>query len=82
MMQKLAYKLRTKQYLINNHHDSPGQFIPQLYIKLTGWNPPPATNLIKTKMTEFERNLKIAKQPKINRNTSTSAHNKEQLCKI
>jgi hypothetical protein len=77
-MQKLAYKPRTKQYLINNNHDSPEQCIPQLYIKLTGWIPPPATNTIETKMTEFERNLKIATTTNQNINSSTSPLNKER----
>jgi hypothetical protein len=57
---KLAYKIRTKQYLLQNESKSSDIYIPQIYVKLKGWNPPPAPLDIENCITDFERNLQDA----------------------
>jgi len=44
-LQILAYKIRTRQYLIQNNNNNTSPYIPQIYIKLKGWYPPPAQKL-------------------------------------
>jgi hypothetical protein len=59
---KLAYKIRTKEYL--QHQKDPTnpttEYIPQLYIKLKGWHPPPASPTIEKEITQFEKKIKEA----------------------
>jgi hypothetical protein len=59
---KLAYKIRTKEYL--QHHKDPTnpttEYIPQLYVKLKGWHPPPASPTIEEEITQFEKKIKAA----------------------
>jgi hypothetical protein len=59
-MLKLAYKIRTKHYLLNHNRHSTNEYIPQLYKKLQGWHPPPAPNNTEDKLTNFEKLLKEA----------------------
>jgi len=59
---KLAYKIRTKHYLDTNGRTSLDDYIPQLYIKLKGWNPPPAASHTETLLHSFETKLKEAIQ--------------------
>jgi hypothetical protein len=49
-MLKLAYKVCTKQYLLENNHTLSLNYTPQLYIKLKNWNPPPASNTTEEKL--------------------------------
>jgi len=60
-MQKLAYRIRTKFYLQRNP-STKIDYIPQLYIKLKGWDPPPAPISVEDAITLFEKQLKIAIQ--------------------
>ena len=60
-MQKLAYRIRTKFYLQCNP-STKNDYIPQLYIKLKGWDPPPAPLSVEDAITLFEKQLKIAIQ--------------------
>jgi len=59
-MKKLAYRVRTKQYLLDNNTINRNYYIPQLYVKLQNWNPPPASATTKDRMTLFERRLREA----------------------
>ncbi len=59
-MQKLAYKIRTKHYLLTNDRTQHTEYIPQLYIKLKNWFPPPAPLTTEALMTVFEKNLREA----------------------
>jgi hypothetical protein len=59
-MLKLAYKIRTKHYLLNHNRHPTNDYIPQLYKKLQGWHPPPAPNTTEDKLTTFEKLLKEA----------------------
>jgi hypothetical protein len=56
-MQKLAYKVRTKHYLLTNDRTQQTDYIPQLYIKLKNWFPPPAPLTTEDLMTVLEKNL-------------------------
>jgi hypothetical protein len=57
-LQKLAYKIRTKQYRLQNNNKNATPYIPQIYVKLKGWHPPPAPIDIENKLTTFEKLLK------------------------
>jgi hypothetical protein len=46
---KMAYNIRTKQYLLKNNPSPSGTYIPQIYVKLKDWNPPPASTEIESK---------------------------------
>ncbi len=59
-LQKLAYRIRTKHYLQNNKRTESTEYIPQLYIKVKGWNPPPASNTIEDELVNFDRHLREA----------------------
>jgi len=54
----LAYKIRTKQYRLQNNNKNATPYIPQIYVKLKGWHPPPAPIDIENKLTTFEKLLK------------------------
>lgn len=34
------------------------EYMPQIYVKLKGWNPPPASLTIENQLTIFEQQLK------------------------
>ncbi len=57
-MRKLAYRIRTKYYL-QEHPSTNHDYIPQIYVKLKGWDPPPAPLNVENAITEFEKQLKI-----------------------
>jgi hypothetical protein len=59
-LKKLAYKIQTTQYLLEKNDTNPEPYNPQIYIKLKGWNPTPATSDIKNSITDFEHNIKKA----------------------
>jgi len=59
-MLKLAYKIRTKNHLITTGKTNANEYIPQLYIKLKNWNPPPAPLSTEERMTLFEKKIKEA----------------------
>jgi hypothetical protein len=42
-IKKLAYRIRTKQYLLTENRQSEREYIPQIYVKLKNWDPPPAS---------------------------------------
>ena len=54
----LVYRIHTKQYLNTNGHSSSMEYMPQIYVKLKGWNPPPASLTIENQLTIFEQQLK------------------------
>jgi len=56
-MRKLAYRIRTKNYLLDNNTRHREDYIPQLYVKLKNWNPPPAPLITEERMTLFEKRL-------------------------
>jgi hypothetical protein len=53
----MAYKIRTKQYLKQFDKNNTTPYIPQIYIKVQGWNPPPASLTIENRLTDFEKLL-------------------------
>jgi len=53
-MKKLSYKIHIKKYLLDNATKSHTEYKPQLYIKLNGWSPPPASAIIESHMTLLE----------------------------
>ncbi len=57
-MLKMAYSIRTKNYLIQQTDHPNSDYIPQLYVKIKGWHPPPATLTIENKITDFEKRLR------------------------
>jgi hypothetical protein len=68
----MAYSIRTKFYLNDINHEST-DYEKQIYTKNKTWNPPPASNQIEDKLTEFgmalklqqtQLNLKIIQKPK------------------
>jgi len=56
-MLKMAYQIRMKQYLISKWTNSSDEDIPQIYVKLKGWNPPPASLSLEDKLTHFEKQV-------------------------
>jgi hypothetical protein len=52
-IKKLAYRIRTKQYLLSNKKQTSTEYIPQIYVKLKKWYPPLASLTIENKITEF-----------------------------
>jgi hypothetical protein len=54
---KLAYKIITMQYLMENNTASIPN-IPKIYVKLKGWHPPPTSNFIEDNFTKFEKKFK------------------------
>jgi hypothetical protein len=59
-LKKLAYSIRTKQYLLDNPHRPNQTYIPQIYIKLKDWHPPPASLNTENRITLFEKNVRQA----------------------
>jgi len=59
-IKKLAYRIRTKQYLLDNDTINRNEYIPQLYVKIKNWNPPPASASTEERMTLFEKKLREA----------------------
>jgi hypothetical protein len=59
-MLKLAYRIRTKHHLITSNKPQNQSYNPQIYVKLKGWNPPPAPLTTEECMTNFEKKLKEA----------------------
>jgi hypothetical protein len=59
-MHKLAYSIRNKLYILENTQPKQFEYIPQIYIKLKNWNPPPATNLIEDQSTQFGKLMEEA----------------------
>ncbi len=57
-IKKLAYRIRTKQYLLTENRQSEREYIPQIYVKLKNWHPPPASLNIENRITAFEKHLK------------------------
>ena len=62
-MQKLANRIRTKYYLQQNSSTN-NNYIPQLYIRLKGWDPPPAPLKVENSITNFEKQLRMVSTPK------------------
>ncbi len=54
----MAYSIRTRYFLQYNNIDSNQDYINQLYKRNKNWDPPPASNVIETKITCFEKLLK------------------------
>jgi hypothetical protein len=77
---KLAYQIRTKHWLLHQNPINTTPFIPQIYVKLKGWNPPPATSNTEHRMTEFEKKLKKAVNlnTKKTKNTYNLTYNQQQ----
>jgi hypothetical protein len=57
-IQRIAYSIRTKNFLQQNNFENNQEYIEQLCIKNRHWDPPPASNLIETKTTCFKKLLK------------------------
>jgi hypothetical protein len=69
---KMAYNIRTKQYLLKNNPSPSGSYIPQIYVKLKDWNPPPASTEIENRITLFEKHLKKTIETHTHHNIRTS----------
>lgn len=67
-LRQMAYKIRTKHYLTQNNTnnknniDNASSYIPQIYVKLQGWNPPPTSITVENRLTDFEKLLETAIQ--------------------
>jgi hypothetical protein len=83
----MAYKIRTKHYLTQNNTnnknnvDNASSYISQIYVKLQGWNPPPAPITVENRLTDFEKLLEKAiqknkKRRKINATNLTQSQQK------
>jgi len=59
-LQKMAYRIRTKEHLLRNTRTDNTEYIPQLYVKLRNWNPPPASANIEEQLVQFEKQIKEA----------------------
>jgi hypothetical protein len=59
-MQKLAYSMCNKKYIIKNNQKPSYKYIPQICVKLKGWNPPPASKVTEDNLTNFQILLKEA----------------------
>jgi hypothetical protein len=57
-IRRLAYNIRTELYLQNSTSTTENDYHPQIYIKTTGWNPPPASPEIEDSLTLLEKALK------------------------
>jgi len=56
-LHQMAYKIRIKECLKQNDNDNTTPYIPQIYIEVQGWNPPPATLKIENRLTDYEKLL-------------------------
>ncbi len=56
-MKRFAYNIRTELHLKQSASETNNDYIPQIYIKNTGWNPPPASLTVENKLTSFEKAL-------------------------
>jgi len=56
----MAYRIRTKEHLLRNTRTDNTEYIPQLYVKLRNWNPPPASANIEEQLVQFEKQIKEA----------------------
>ena len=56
----MAYNIRTMYYLKQCNTNNNTEYIKQIYVKNKTWNPPPASNEIEDKLTEFEKTLQDA----------------------
>jgi len=56
----MAYKIRTKQYLLEQNNREPDKYITQIYVKLKGWNSPPATIDVENRIMDFEKQIRVA----------------------
>ena len=74
-----------KQYLLDNPHWPNQIYIPQIYIKLKDWHPPPTSLNTENHITLFEKNLRQAvesnnhKQPPYTNLTSVQREVLKQL---
>jgi hypothetical protein len=59
-LRTMAYKVRTKQYLLEQNNRELDNYIPQIYVKLKGWNPPRATLDVENRLTDFEKQIRTA----------------------
>jgi hypothetical protein len=57
-IKRLAYNIRTELYLQKSASATENDYHPQIYLKTTGWNPPPASSEIEDSLTLFEKALK------------------------
>jgi len=55
---RMANSIRTKIYLNSVGHPTDQDYEKQIYVKNKSWHPPPASFLIKNKITDFEKELK------------------------
>jgi hypothetical protein len=53
----MAYKIRNKHCLLQKSPNTSDSYIPQLYIKLKKWNPPPAPEDTESRLMAFEKLL-------------------------
>jgi len=56
----MAYHIRTKEHLLRNTTTDNAEYIPQLYVKLRNWNPPPTSANIEEQLVQFEKQIKEA----------------------
>ena len=74
-IRRMAYNIRTHYYLKECSANPDTEYIKQIYVKNTNWNPPPAPINIENKITEFERALQIALSSKISKNKKVNFKN-------
>jgi hypothetical protein len=54
-MKQLAYRIRTKHFINNNPNRNETEYIPQIYVKLRNWSPPPASSNAEAQLELFEQ---------------------------
>jgi len=57
---KLAYRIRTKNYLLTTNKTQGEAYIPKLNVKFKNWNSPPAPFMTEEHITLFEKKLRVA----------------------
>jgi hypothetical protein len=75
-VQKMAYSIRTRCFLMEHGNSNKSNYIKQIYIRNPNWNPPPAPIRIEDSITNFEKLLK-ASHYKLSRK-----HHKVNLSKL
>jgi hypothetical protein len=78
-IQRLAYSIRTKYFLLDNNYQGSTEYVKQIYKKNTRWSPPAASLTVEDKITDFEKSLKTAQQNLMRRYGNRSLSNLTSL---
>jgi hypothetical protein len=59
-IRKMAYSIRTKHFLMEHGTSNETNYIKQIYIRNSSWNPPPAPTKVEDGITNFEKLIKAS----------------------